>query len=182
MPNILCFQNGYGKIWKRSCNVLDYPNNYLIIECPNKPDNPTYCIIDDNEPSGWRLMTENEIKFLNFNRENKIAELKSRINNVTDNKITNEFYFRGIHLSLTQEDQINFSGLEYLSRENLLEYPRTVWGNGNVVSLESREDVLEFYLTGVAHKQSYLDAGKKLKDNLELLSNEELLDWTDPRS
>lgn len=93
--------------------------------------------------------------------EQLIQESVERINKQTDEKILNDFVWNENEFYLTMENQTNFANM-YISKEYLT-YPVTIKTKTGFMTLNSKEQVTQFYLAGVGFIQKCLEQGWKKK-------------------
>lgn len=79
--------------------------------------------------------------------EQLIEESVERLNKECDEKILNEFFWNGNEFYLSMENQFNFKNLYDL--RNMKEYPVTIKTKTGFTTLNSPEEVEDFYLSGV---------------------------------
>jgi hypothetical protein len=94
-----------------------------------------------------------------------------------------------IHLGI--EEQINLDTMDRL-REELHSLGEIVYpyklkvsdnqdGEGVYAHLNSTDHLHQLFLAGISHKNSTIEEGRRLKDNLGSMSKEELESFIDPR-
>lgn len=93
------------------------------------------------------------------------------INLKTDRKILDDFTWNGHDFYLTLENQTNFANL-FIARD-FLTYPQTIKTKFGFATLNSKEEVQEFYLAGVAFVKQCLEEGwqEKIKVENEIRKN-----------
>ena len=86
-----------------------------------------------------------------------------KINSETDRKILNDFTYLDHEFYLTTENQTNFANM-FVARD-FLTYPQKVKTKTGFMTLESKEEVQDFYLAGVYFIKQCLEEGWKKKED-----------------
>lgn len=89
--------------------------------------------------------------------EQQIEISNNEINKQTDQKILNNFSYKGNPIYLTTENQINFANM-YIAKDKLT-YPITIKTQFGFMELQTAEDVEEFYLEGLNFIKQCLEEG-----------------------
>lgn len=88
---------------------------------------------------------------------------EERINSETDEIILNNFVYQDNEFYLTTENQTNFANM-FVARD-FLTYPQKVKTKTGFMTLESKEEVQDFYLAGVYFIKQCLEEGWKKKED-----------------
>ena len=142
-----------------------------------KKNNIVYTLPITIEKEGKKIITNNE-KIILENGYEKYEEPKIEpskqhilnskievINKKTDRKILDDFSWNGHDFYLTLENQTNFANL-FIARD-FLTYPQTIKTKFGFATLNSKEEVQEFYLAGVAFVKQCLEEGWQEKIKVE---------------
>lgn len=142
-----------------------------------KKNNIVYTLPITIEKEGKKIITNNE-KIILENGYEKYEEPKIEpskqhilnskievINKKTDRKILDDFTWNGHDFYLTLENQTNFANL-FIARD-FLTYPQTIKTKFGFATLNSKEEVQEFYLAGVAFVKQCLEEGWQEKIKVE---------------
>lgn len=97
--------------------------------------------------------------------EDKIEASNEHINKETDKKILNDFIWNGNEFYLTMENQQNFANM-FIAKEYLT-FPQTVKTKTGYATINSKEEVTEFYLAGVNFIKQCLEEGWQRKIDAE---------------
>lgn len=79
--------------------------------------------------------------------EQLIEQSNNEINQITDNKILNNFKYKNNEFYLSTENQMNFANM-YIAKDYLT-YPQIIKTKTGFTALQNAEEVTEFYLAGV---------------------------------
>lgn len=94
-----------------------------------------------------------------------IQKSNNQINEETDEKILNNFTWSGEEFYLTMENQINFSNM-FIAKD-FLTFPQQVKTKSGFITLNSKEELTEFYLAGVNFIRECLEEGWNKKSSTE---------------
>lgn len=84
----------------------------------------------------------------------KIKDAERKLNRICDRKILNDFVWNGNEFYLSLENQFNFKNLYDL--RDIKEYPVTIKTKTGFTTLNSSEEVTDFYLAGVTFIETCL--------------------------
>ena len=115
-----------------------------------------------------------------FSRDDLYGQRYSEVTDRTSALIDAPGYvFRSVPFHTDIVAQMNFSGL--FAVRSGLQYPYEVWDGRGSVSLADEQDLTQFCMGVMAHIESVRRTGKVVRDSLENMSYEELLNFVDPR-
>ena len=97
--------------------------------------------------------------------EEEIENSVKTINEETDNRILNDFMWKGNEFYLSIENQFNFKNLYDL--RNMKEYPVTIKTKTGFTTLENEQQVEDFYLAGVEFVETCIKEGWQRKSAAE---------------
>lgn len=112
-------------------------------------------------------------------RTMEIAYKKVKINTKTQQLISDGFVEFEFRWCLDKEVQNNLNALYTLQDE--VSYPKKLWNGDDEVEL-SKVDMVAFCLKVFKFVNICLETGKINRDGLNLLSDEDLVNYTDPRT
>ena len=110
-----------------------------------------------------------------------IQKHTEQINKKTEELINYGIVYRDVRFWCTQEAQQNFTGLYIQKDAPIITYPYTIWDGENAVDIVDSQEMETFCLLVMEHVQTQKIRGKRLRSDLSLLTEVELLHYTDPR-
>ena len=170
-----------------------YDHRTQFIEVANLP------ILIDGIWSIKHKVIDRTIEEIQINDDSEIKALRIRILNEIDNK-TNElivygFVYTGLKVRLTIEDQINFEGefnliRDFITNKGVPEssfFPLNykVWTNEDgspvFMKINNLDELRDFLFRGKTYIRDCLAAGWVVKNEIVIMSLDELKAWKDPR-
>ena len=141
--------------------MKQYIKNGVIFNLPVKIKTDKGILYTTNE----QLIKQNgftEYKGINRSIQEQINAVTRAVNYETDNKILNDFVYRGAEFYLTMQNQTNFANM-FIARE-YLEYPQQIKTKTGYYKLLNADEVKDFYLAGIAFVKKCLEDGWNKKD------------------
>jgi hypothetical protein len=146
--------------------MKQYIKDNKIYNAPIKIETATEIIITNNEAllkeHGYEVYIPQPRK---LTVEEEINNAIETINERTDEKILNDFVWKDQEFYLTIENQTNFANL-FIARD-YLEFPQTIKTKTGYFTLNNKEEVTEFYLSGVNFIKTCLEEGWEEKIKTE---------------
>tara|TARA_R110001606_G_scaffold282248_1_gene430893 strand:- start:830 stop:1360 length:531 start_codon:yes stop_codon:yes gene_type:complete len=113
----------------------------------------------------------------------ELIVVADQMTNANTSKLINEgFLYSGIVFPLDIEGQINFSELQRLAVAGHIDYPYEVWNGQESTELADASEVEVFYLSGIAHKEGIMNAGRATRISNRNLSLAALQSYVDTAS
>ena len=120
-----------------------------------------------------------EVVIIEVPIEQALEEKIKEIDNNTESLIYKGFEYAGLHFSLSTNAQINWSNLPNLPE---VIFPLTILSKDDKPYSLKYSEVMNFYLTAVNGKNSHLQSGTLLKQEvLKLKDSESILNFKDDR-
>lgn len=111
-----------------------------------------------------------------------IKALTNNINKVTDKKLQDGVVWNNVTFSLDKEHLDDYKDAVMFLKQGVLQYPYTIKGQDNKFVQLTADNVDSFFSTGLNCKETMYQEGWTIVTSLSGMTNEQLINFIDPRN